>query len=346
MAILARAMNFCRQHPRLLWRAVLVAALAIVGSELWYIFGGSNCHAVIPGRVYRCAQLSATDLEATIRTHGIRTVINLRGYCAPQSWYLEECRAAHKMDVAMEDVGMSAGRFPSSHELRYLLNVLDRCEYPILIHCKQGADRTGLVSTLILLLQPNTAFDVATRQLSVRYGHVAIGRPGNLDRFLALYGNWLQESERPHSPQALREWLQLEDCPRVYRCRFEPLDFPRSLPLDTPRALHVRAHNVGKNAWRFQTESYNGIHACFAVRDAEDKSVAIARAGMFDAVVQPGDSIDLTLPLPAFMKPGHYRMLVDLVDEVHCIFYQTGAEPLEWEFDVEDPALNRRVSTR
>src|SRR5262249_53545542 len=127
MSILSRVWDFSRNHPRLLMRAVLVAALSVAACEVWYIFGSSNCHPVVSGRVYRCAQLSGPDLEAMCRKYGIRTVINLRGYCAPQSWYLDECRATHKLNVAMEDVSMSAGRFPSTHELRYLVNILDHC---------------------------------------------------------------------------------------------------------------------------------------------------------------------------------------------------------------------------
>jgi hypothetical protein len=190
------------------------------------------------------------------------------------------------------------------------------------------------VSALILLLQTDRSLEAARRQLSARYGHVAIGRPSNLDRFLDLYAGWLHAEGKGHSPAALRAWLQRDDCPMVYRCTIEPLDFPCSIPLDTPWALHIRAHNRGNDVWRFQTESYNGIHACFSVRDADEKTVATGRAGMFEATVPPNESIDLTLALPAFLKPGHYRMLIDMVDEIHCIFYQTGAEPLEWDFDV------------
>ena len=124
------------------WVGLLLAAAAEVGRVLW----GTNFHTVVPGRVYRCAQLSGPALTRLIQAHGIRTVVNLRGCCAPFPWYLDECRATHHRDVAQEDVCFSAGRLPSGPELRRLVEVLDRTEYPILLHCRRGADRTGTMA--------------------------------------------------------------------------------------------------------------------------------------------------------------------------------------------------------
>src|SRR5262249_59607787 len=101
-----------------------------------------NFHAVIPGRVYRSAQPSGTRLECLVRRHGIRTVINLRGCCAPLPWYLDEARTSHRLHVAQEDVCLSAGRLPSVAEMRRLVEVLDRNEHPYLIHFHLGADPT------------------------------------------------------------------------------------------------------------------------------------------------------------------------------------------------------------
>src|SRR5262249_12149611 len=80
-------------------------------------FGG-NFHTVVPGRVYRCAQPSAPELEAIIQERGIRTVLNLRGCCVPLDWYLDECRVTHGLNVAQEDMSLSATRMPSTSELR------------------------------------------------------------------------------------------------------------------------------------------------------------------------------------------------------------------------------------
>src|SRR5262245_36133345 len=94
--------------PRLRWRflfggCVLGLLLAVL-CEAGRVLLGSNFHIVLPGRVYRCAQLSDERLEQIVQAHGIRTVVNLRGTCTPLPWYLDESRATHRLNVSQEDV--------------------------------------------------------------------------------------------------------------------------------------------------------------------------------------------------------------------------------------------------
>src|SRR5207245_9842713 len=105
----------------------------------------------------RRGQQSRRGVEQIVRDRGIRTVINLRGCSAAFAWYQEECRATAGLDIAQEDICLSSGRLPSATEIRRLMEVLDRCEYPLLLHCRRGADRTGLVSALVLLLQTDAS---------------------------------------------------------------------------------------------------------------------------------------------------------------------------------------------
>src|SRR5262249_52197513 len=101
-----------------------------------------------------------------------------------------------------------------------------------------------------------------------------------------------------------------------------------------PFALQVRARNTGTSAWRLQAGSNTGIHAGFLLWDPDDQLVASGRAGLFDATVAPGQSIDLSLALPSLKVAGRYRLWVDLVDEQQCWFYQMGSEPLEQHLEV------------
>src|SRR5262249_17248271 len=112
---------------------------------------GRTFHAVVPGRAYRSAQPTTADLERAVREYGVRTVVNLRGAGEPFDWFLEESRATHRLGLAQEDLCFSSYRLPAAHEVRYLVEVFDRSAPPLLIHCRRGADRTGLVATVFLL---------------------------------------------------------------------------------------------------------------------------------------------------------------------------------------------------
>jgi protein tyrosine phosphatase (PTP) superfamily phosphohydrolase (DUF442 family) len=311
--------------------------LVLAGAvEAGRVLLGTNFHTLIPGRVYRCAQLSGPALRQVIAARGIRTVINLRGCGAPFPWYLDECRSTHDLNVAQHDICFSAGRLPPVHEVRRLVEVLDRCEYPVLFHCRRGADRTGLAAAIILLLQTDAGLDEGRRQLGLRFGHVALGRPAYLDRFLDLYDDWLHDKALAHSRANFRRWLERDYCPGELRCVIELLDFTPRPPRGEPFPLRVRARNTGVKTWCFKPETNAGIHARYVLWNDADQQVASQRSGLFPAEVPPGQSIDLTLALPALSKPGRYRLLVDMVDEQQCWFFQAGSEPLEVELEVRE----------
>jgi hypothetical protein len=307
--------------------------IAVVG-EAGRVLFTDNFHTVEPGEFYRCSQPSPKHLAALVRAHGIRTVVNLRGAAPTFNWYVNECRESATLDICQEDLCFSAGRLPAVTEMRRLIEVLDHSERPLLFHCQRGADRTGLASAVALLLLTDRPYDEGRRQLGLRYGHVALRRPANLDLFFDLYEGWLARNGLTHSRDAFRRWAVYEYCPGVCRATIEPLDPPRTVPAGEPFAVRVRCRNTSERPWRFSPWESAGVHAQFGVTGAGGTLVAHGRGGLFDAEVVPGECIDLTLPLPALHAPGRYLLWVDMIDEQHCNFFQTGSEPLEWEFEV------------
>jgi len=323
-----------RSWPRLVGRAVFAGLLLAFAGEASRVFVLGNFHTVEPGKFYRCSQPSPERLKQLVRAHGIRTVVNLRGCCAPYNWYLAECRASAELDVCQEDLCFSAGRLPSVAEIRRLVEVLDHSEYPVLFHCQRGADRTGLASAVALLLHSDVPYDEARRQLGLRYGHVAVARPANLDRFFDLYREWLEREGLTHSRANFRRWVEREYCPGECRAVIEPLDVLRVVPAGEPFGARIRCHNISVKPWHLRPGVTSGVHASCVVISDQACTWSVSRAGLFEAVVQPGESIELTLPVLAPWKPGRYTLIVDMIDEQHCNFFQTGSEPLEWEFEV------------
>jgi protein tyrosine phosphatase (PTP) superfamily phosphohydrolase (DUF442 family) len=328
-----------RARRRRWLRLGLLTALLLAGAGLTWEFCrvvvGSNRHVVIPGRVYRSAQLSEHDLERVIARDGIRTVINLRGNCFPERWYIGESRGTHQAGIGMEDVSLTASRYPSRTELKRLLEVLDHVDYPILLHCRRGADRTGLASTVVLLLQPDVPLARARRQLGPRFGHVPLMQTASLDAFFDLYETWLRRQDREHSPAAFREWALRHYRPGQCSCVFERC--PRSLgpfPVGVPQAFAVRLRNDSNEVWHFRPTDNAGVHLAFEVQDETGQKVAAGKAGVFDRELGPGQSLDLTVALPGLPAPGTYRLFLDMLDEGQAWFYQMGSEPVECEVRV------------
>jgi predicted protein tyrosine phosphatase len=317
--------------------AVGALGLLLVLAETWRVLLGSNFHVVIPGRIFRCCQPTPEVIADMVASHGIRTVVNLRGCCNPFPWYLAEARATQSLDICQEDVCFSAGRLPSTAELRRLVEVLERAETPLVLHCRRGADRTGLAAAIALLLLTDTTPAAAARQLGIRYGHLPVGRPAYLDTFLDLYDGWLRARGRAHSRATFRHWALQEYIPGGCSATLEVLS-PRPLRLrrGEPATLRVRARNTGVAPWRFRPTTNAGVHVGFHIWDERDYQVAMDKCGLYDAEVAPGQSIDVTVPLPALERPGRYLLMLDLSDERRCWFFQVGSEPLEEELEVCD----------
>ena len=135
-----------------------------------------NVHPVIAGEAYRAAQLSSIDLAQIVQRYGIKTVINLRGANDQQSWYQQELATSHQLGVTHVDFAMSSKRPLSTTRAQEIIDILKKAEKPVLIHCRGGADRTGLVAALYLAAVAGKGEEEAEAQLSFRYGH--IGLPG------------------------------------------------------------------------------------------------------------------------------------------------------------------------
>lgn len=348
--------------PRSTLRAILsgvylgLAICAVVMALQFFV--ADNFRVVVPGQIYRSSQLSQERLDKVARRHGIRTVINLRGYCPGLDWYKEEGRACNRLGVSQEDLGFSAGHLPPVTEIRRLVEVLDHCEYPILFHCFRGVDRTGLATVLALLLKTDTSYEAARRELALRHVHLPFGRTGHLDRFFNFYQDWLAKQGRAHSPDRFRHWVLNEyrggpntgeialtgvvlagpEQRRLFGPAGGPPPAPNEphtvkLPRDLPTGVQVRLTNTSDTAWTFHPSDNTAMHAFLRLLSPQGELKHIGRAGRFHARVEPGQHIELILPVPA-LPPGRYYMQAGMLEEQHTFFQEVGMDLLHLELEV------------
>jgi protein tyrosine/serine phosphatase len=164
-----------------------ISVLAVV--FLWYIgVLTQNFHTVSGGKVYRSKQLSYNALSERIRENGIRSVVNLRGGNPGDEFYRDEMHACFEANIRHFDVPMSAVVLPEPLRLRQLLTVFDSADYPVLVHCNHGADRTGLACTIYKIVYEGYSLDSALSEcLSWKFGHFFFGQARAMDEFFDLY---------------------------------------------------------------------------------------------------------------------------------------------------------------
>lgn len=195
-----------------------IVALWTGRRPLWY----GNLAVVDPGRVYRSAQPQPGDWPRLRDTIEPASVLNLRGGWMGDPWYAAEVNQS-STGVDVYDFRISATQRPRRHELLTLLDLFDRCRYPLLIHCKSGSDRTGLVSGLYLMDRLGIPPEEARRSLSLAYGHFPLLGNERMHDPFREYADWLRSSGLKHSREHLREWVA-----RTYRdndpvVEFQPL---------------------------------------------------------------------------------------------------------------------------
>ncbi len=164
---------------------------------------GDNFYEVQAGQLYRSAQMSTVSFEKYIQKYGIKTVINLRGASPGEPWYEQEADLMKQLNVLHINIPMSAKRLPHRQDLLTLLDAFQNAPRPILIHCKEGADRTGEASALWQMLYMGKSKEQAMSMLSPKYGHFASLMPAK-DYFIQTVWqglDWAYQSYNPCSGQ-------------------------------------------------------------------------------------------------------------------------------------------------
>ncbi len=223
------------------WVARVVAAVVVAGllfvawDQATYNFG-----EVQRGRIYRSGQMPASSLARTIRDYQIKTVLNLRGP-NKDSWYVPEREATLEAGATQVDIPMSSCVWMSRAQLHTLIETFDSAEYPILIHCQWGAERTGLASAFVELLRPGSTLEDARAQFSIRYLFLRVNDGKIMAEHLDQYEHWLHAKNLAHTPAEFRRWVDGGFQPMVPNREQWPYDPYPLVVITRPAAQPVAA---------------------------------------------------------------------------------------------------------
>lgn len=134
---------------------------------------------------------------------GIKEVVSLRRSSGAVHEF--EAEVCDSLGMRLRNVGLSARRAPNAYRLLQLLNIFDTLERPALLHCKSGADRTGLAAALWMIHVEGRPVEEARAGLSWQHWHVKWSDTGVLDRVLDAYAARVAKG-----PIAIREWIETE----------------------------------------------------------------------------------------------------------------------------------------
>ncbi len=159
-----------KQKFSIFFRKIILLLLIIGGTGYCYYFfiANANFKNVIPGKVYRSAQPSDTQIRKFIKKYEIKTVINLRAKKIKD--FEKEKLATEQSGAQFIGLNLSGNRLISPSELLKLIEVLETSQTPVLIHCKSGVDRGGFVSAIAAMVIGHEDFIDAKKQAYVPPG--------------------------------------------------------------------------------------------------------------------------------------------------------------------------------
>jgi len=169
-------------------------------------------------QAWRAAQPAPHHIRR-MANDGIRTVINLRGGREFGSYPLER-EACEEAGINFEEIVLRSRAAPDPQTLLAVRDLLNRIEYPVLFHCKSGADRAGLMSALYLLLHEGRTIEEAKDQLSLRFGHIRQGKTGILDQFLETYERDAKAAEEAGRTLPFIDWATTQYDPEALKTAF------------------------------------------------------------------------------------------------------------------------------
>lgn len=179
--------------------AAIYLDMLLVDHGIFRVFY-SNSHR-ISNQAWRSAQPAPHHIRRFARS-GIRTIVNLRGERSCGSYWLEK-EACERHGVKLVNFQVRSRAAPTLEELKGAQRLFEEVEYPILIHCKSGADRAGLMSVLYRFFREGVPIAQAKGELSLKYGHIKQADTGILDYFFERY-----LADTAAKPMPFMEWAE------------------------------------------------------------------------------------------------------------------------------------------
>lgn len=195
---------------------IFLILFLVVSFYLAHNFLTRNVHTVIPGMIYRSAQLNHAELIAYQQKFHLKSMIDLRGSWPTNHWYRVESRFAKQQALHYYPIQFEAYLPPPRKQLQLLVHVLQTAPKPLLFHCEGGADRTGMAAAIsVILFTAHPSIAEIQQQVSWRYNAISKRTVGY--QMLRNYFAWLKQHHYTSSKSRFLEWVNSNAPMKTYQ---------------------------------------------------------------------------------------------------------------------------------
>ncbi|MBN1766079.1 MAG: tyrosine-protein phosphatase [Sedimentisphaerales bacterium] len=171
--------------------------LAVYRHKIHYHF-----RTVEEGKLYRSGALGPAGLHSIYRKVPLKTIVNLNSEkeCSAGSWFEKEKEFCREKGITLINIFMRPSKIPSQEEIRRFLEITLNPEYhPVLVHCKQGVMRTGMMVAMYLKNRFDTPNEEILKNLPLFDHDLEKTRNAKIRTFILTYQPESSASSINHS---------------------------------------------------------------------------------------------------------------------------------------------------
>ena len=166
-------------------RAAIEYQIQIKDHACLRVFWNNFARVDNSGMCYRSGHPSRL-LLCRAKELGVKHILSLRGgHDLPHN--IRERELCTKLGLSYENVSMSSSNPPTKRKLQQLIHTFENFNEPFLMHCKTGADRTGLAAGIYHLSILKGDANGGKKQLTYKHLHFGLGKKSVLKKFFDFY---------------------------------------------------------------------------------------------------------------------------------------------------------------
>lgn len=284
---------------------------------------------ILREEIYLSSQPGKKKLLRFIKKYKVKSVINLRGENEGKRWFEEEKNFLKEKNILFFNLKLSKDKdFPRREALKFL-RIFEKIKYPVLIHCKDGYDRSYFFAKLFLNLKD--------KDLSKRFY-----KETKIWEFFKFYKSFLEEKNIADNSKNLKYFIEKEYIPENFRYSLFFIKKPELLKEEEFLFFKVKVKNESRKIWILKNDLKEGIRLGAKIfgpfkelpenledyfYENEGKGIDIVRAGIEEGKIYPEEERVFEFSFRVPEDKGFYFFAIDMVNENVNWFYYYGKAP-------------------
>ena len=148
-----------------------------------------NFHEIAKN-VFRSSQPTMWQLKRLKKKYNLVEIVNLKDENRNCAYFHFEEEKCQELGLKLVNVQIGSREFPTYEDLLSYKKVIEEMQEPVLIHCKAGADRTGIFCTLYQYFKENRDIRDTDQLKLFPYGHVKYSNAGKVDYYFEQFAKY------------------------------------------------------------------------------------------------------------------------------------------------------------